>query len=802
MSDFHTHIESAIDIWRKTVSYDYSLYSQMLHDVFKGYHVESEGQIKTFWKIYELTVREEPVRFYYSWEEGDNLDVVIRAKKGYKQYRIPSIESDGLTAFNLSNNVKKRVSRTFRALNCCKFLYPEDIFQNNERWSDSFEAMLQKKNSDGEETDSREVRFAEVIQAALFLKQGVSLREYEENMYFHITKSLLNAEYLILDNFSELLNEEDLYRDINSVSVILPWYAYSFVVIAQRLKEMCQRIDKTIREESSRRLAFNMHDEEYTRRRFPVEYLVGKKGSLPFDMYVRSVIEMTEIDHIYVMNTSNMEELLRMYLRSKAIEISILFENSHKINRMVREKVASMICSLADKSDLIHEKYYFTLENLKGEELLDNIRREKFPFDTESNPFLKLKQASRNKKLSESELTNAVYRGSINSSKKDVLAYNLWVNKGWISYCDVSTVIQLMSETADQLKKCDDFECDEVLSSIKRSLDNKRDDELSPAYFIKAITFCEKVMGRVDNQAKRHNELDVFFDSLNDRVMGVMSVLLSRFKAFTALCNAGIWPPFIPSFSGSFYSVQEKEKKNQNQQIEPSWINSYNKKHLENVFFYASLGESIQNPSYYNRMISEKVDFWNAKMIERTYSIRKDVNDAIRKEKDRTDDIVTQLRNENLHTRNHTMQLLGLFAAFIALISSTIGTVRVAHSVPEFIVFLLALTLCIVIFATLISFLGRRSLVYASLSKEKNEDSAKEETFKEKFKKWYQREDHWDWAVPFLLAIMLIIALGTMLLVYKIPAASPEPSTQNTPSIRFEQHNNSTQEYHSTSFQK
>lgn len=792
MTEFLTHIESAIDIWRKTVSYDYSHYSQLLHTVFKGYHVESKEQINTFRKIYELTVCDVAVQFYYKMS-GEVIDVILYSQKGYKKYQIPTADNDELSAFNLPENVKNRVSRTYRALKCCKFFYPAEVVQENVKWADDFQELLITGNKGDVVSD--------VIQAALFLKKRDFEDIHSKNLYFHITKSLLNAEYLLIDNYSDLLKENVLFKKINSVSVILPWYAYSFVVIAQYLNEMCLWIDKTIREEASRRIIIDSHVEEYTLNRFPSQYLVGEDESKMFDIYVKSVIEMTLIDHIYVINTSNMEKLLLLWRRAKAVEESNLSVSNKRINKMVQEKVANMICSITDKSYLIQENCYFTLGSEHGDELLDTIKRERHPFDEESNPFLKIKKSNRNKELSVNTIQNEVSWGNINSSKKDVCAYNYWVSKGWQFYCELSQLIQLLSKALDQLKKLEEYDCHEVVAMLENCLKEKRDKELTSSFFLKAITFCNEMMKYNEDtkdEFKQDDASESVTESLNDRLMSLLLDLLSRFKSFTSLYKAGIRPPFIPTFADSYYTIQDDQ--NKHVPIEPLWINAYNKDNFTNFYFYASIEASIQNPSYFNRLISENMDIWNEKMMGKIYSIRKDVSEVVIKENIRTDEVVSQMRNENLHTRNHTMQLMGLFAAFIALITSTIGSIRVAHSVPEFIVFLLALTLCVVIFATLISFLGRRSLVYAS-SKEKNKTSTGESMVKGKFKQWFKQEEHWDWFVPFVLALFLFLALAVMLKVYDIPATSSEPTKQNVPAIMFEQHNNN-QEYHSNPFQK
>ena len=287
-----------------------------------------------------------------------------------------------------------------------------------------------------------------------------------------------------------------------------------------------------------------------------------------------------------------------------------------------------------------------------------------------------------------------------------------------------------------------------------------------------------------------------------DMLIELMSKLLIGFKSYITKID-NIAPSYIPTIAYSFYTL--KDGKYENYKNPPLTIESYDIKQFENAIFFASLEMSVQNPQYCYSFIEDYTSKWNRMVMSRTAGIRAYVNSAMKAQRENDKIVVSQMRNENLHTRNHTVQLLGLFAAFIALITSAVGSMKVARSVPEFIVFLLALSLCVVIFATLISFLGRRSLVYATAQTKESKESGisktgeKEEETEEKdkegsgFKKWIKKEEHWDWLVPAGLAFVLLVMLVVMLRVYKIPVESAKPVEQPATSIFFQQHNASNQ---------
>ena len=322
----NTHIESAIEIWKKAVSYDYFFYSSILHDVFKQFHVESKEQIDAFWKIFALTVREEKeVQFYY--KSNDNVfDVALESKEGYKKCKIEPSEFY-LNAFEISDNVKSVISRTYRTLLCCKVIFSDDIVNINEKWEEDFYDSISGQN------EAQNPRWAEkdlIIQTALFIKRRSADLPQAQAFYFHITKSLLNAEYLIMDNYSKLLKDViDLDGVKKGANFVLPCYVCSFVVVVHYLNEMCFRLKKTIFDKRVHRIVIDYHAEEYAANQFSACYLVGKDEMQMFDTYAKSVVDMTLIDHLYEINTSNIENLLLLWRRSEIISKSITEKVRH-----------------------------------------------------------------------------------------------------------------------------------------------------------------------------------------------------------------------------------------------------------------------------------------------------------------------------------------------------------------------------------------------------------------------------------------------------------------------------------------
>lgn len=779
----NTHIECAIEIWKKSASYDFFFYSAVLHDVFKQFHVESKEQIDIFWKVFELTIREGVIQFYY--KRNDSVfNVVLQSQEGYKKCKIESSEHV-LNAFDIPDNVKNVISRTYRALVCCKDIFHNDTALVNEQWEKNFYDSI--SGQDGTH-NSRWTDKDLIIQTALFIKRLSIDLPQTHDLFFHITKSLLNGEYLIMDNYSKLLKGVITLNDIRKgANIVLPWYAYSFVVVVQYLNEMCFRLKKTIFEKRVHRIVIDYHAEEYTANQFSACYLVGKYEMQKFDTYVKSVIDMTLIDHLYEINTRNIENLLLLWRRAEIIGNSIR-EDSHKIiNKMVKEKVGNMIRSVVEKSSKGNNQCYFSLGNEHMDDLIQKINKETHLFAIESNPYLKTKNNHINKELKQDDFKGIEMPYKSLSNFEDINKYDCWVINGWESYVKNSKLIQEISKIESETI----FEEDTIMnlmSIIDPIMNQNSNVTPTSSFYLKAIDLFSSVLKQksewvIDENGKDNNQDSKQFSSETfDKLLGLLSTLLANFKSYTSSLYTDICPVFVPPFSYSFYSL-----KTQQEFLPLSQDEEYDKNKFTNIFFYASLDASLLNPDYFYDFIDKHTKLLNDFVLRRTSKISSHVNKEISVQKKHTDEAINQMRSDNLYTRNHTIQLLGLFAAFIALISGTIGSLRVARSVPEFIIFLLALTFCVVVFSSLISFLGRRLM-------ENNSSSKKEGLEKIQFKEWITKAEHWDWIVPSALALLLLVLLAIMLVVYKIPSHTEETKESSTPAILLQQHNTTNQE--------
>lgn len=785
----NTHIECAIEIWKKAVSYDFFFYSSILHDVFKQFHVESKEQIDAFWKIFALTVREEKeVQFYYK-SNNSVFDVALESKEGYKECKIEPSEFF-LNDFDISDNVKSVISRTYRTLLCCKDIFPDDIVNINEKWEEDLYASISGQN------EAQNSRWAEkdlIIQTALFIKRRSADLPQAQDLYFHITKSLLNAEYLIMDNYSKLLKDViDLDGVKKGANFVLPCYVCSFVVVLQYLNEMCFRLKKTIFDKRVHRIVIDYHAEEYVANQFSACYLVGKDEMLKFDAYVKSLVDMTLMDHLYEINTSNIENLLLLWRRSEFISKSIIEEKYKQINRMVKEKVGNMIRSIVKKSSKGNNQCYFSLGNEHIDDIIQKINDETHLFEIESNPYLKKKNEYRNKELKQSDFDGVVMPYKTLSNFEDVYKYDRWAYDGWKSYVNNSKLIQaidkLESENEESSIKEDSIK--NLMGNIEEAM-KLSPNTLTSSFYLKAIDLFCRVLTKKAEWVINGSEYDKDTDSKQftsntfDKLMGLLSTLLADFKSFTSSLYTDVCPVFIPPYSHSFYSEQADGQKLQQVLIPLSQNEKYDKSKFTNLFFYASLDVTLLTPDYFYDFIDDRTNLLNNLVFRRTSMISGQIDTKISGQKKHTDEAVNQMRSENLYTRNHTIQLLGLFAAFIALISGTIGSLRVAHSVPEFIIFLLALTFCIVVFSSLISFLGRRLM-------ENNVSSGNGDKEKFHFREWITRSGHWDWFVPAGLAVLLLILLIILLAVYKIPSHTEETKGTPATSIWLQQHNNTT----------
>ena len=562
--EMKTHIEEAISIWEGLLRYDFAVYKDIVKEVFVHHHICTKKQMQAFWDLYVCSLNQDAI----SYSEDDT-------QWHFKQIRQSELTHNGcdgkyydnatkqpvellpndfrinltllLDALHLSAEIKDIITRPLLVLRYCQYIFSESS-ESNDNWLEDFNSFI---------TDSgtRKIQLESIIQASLvysenFNNASVALSSIAQNFFHETTKSLLNAEYLIMDNFSSLLDsvlqEETDNDEEKKNGLILPAFVKSFMKLAQYEKEMCLRIKKIIREEGNYRIAIDYHADEYVNNRFSLYCFVFKETSLIYENFVSSVIEMTMIDHLNKVNTRNIENLLLLWRRSDFVKK--LSVNNSKLSvavDMVRIKTASILTSMLRQSkDIGSYKFYLSIGIKHLEDIRSELEESADKIQCEDNKFIKLRLTNKNQEIEYKDIT---YSSNWNSKNEDLSAYDSWTSKGREIYSSVSHVI---AKVHSARKKIDTITSEEitgvlgVIEDYQYDRDKKGNKGKTSPYYLKTIDFLDAVL------EESRCEMSI---EITKRVLRLLSILLSESRKYVLDVENSLFPYYLPPFTFSFF---------------------------------------------------------------------------------------------------------------------------------------------------------------------------------------------------------------------------------------------------------
>ena len=223
-------------------------------------------------------------------------------------------------------------------------------------------------------------------------------------------------------------------------------------------------------------------------------------------------------------------------------------------------------------------------------------------------------------------------------------------------------------------------------------------DSFSPFFFLSAICFVRK-----------HLEDNAINDDQKYKLLKLMSKLLKCLEYYIQTFDQRMPPLFRPYFEHCFYQYDESTNDFKCLTLNSNIITKYNFSDFENSFFFAS---------YYCNPISVKQlkNFYNQSFLqfqsfstELTQEKEKKIENITQNIENQQRTIITKQieldskQNELDSTRHSSIQVLGLFTAFLSFIVTSIGTYKVVCNLWEYIIYSLTYTLAIILFAFLIS---------------------------------------------------------------------------------------------------
>lgn len=538
---------------------------------------------------------------------------------------------------------------------------------------------------------------------------STTCKKQEIEFYYHINKSLLNAEYLFLEDYSKRL-ERTIYIE-DQIEILIedkdknPRFIRDFYILNSSLKALCWRIKNAIDEKNTKRVELETHPKEFANKvtqKFNIDDNLTDNSEALF-LFTQSVIDMTAIDHIFKATSDNIGKLTALWHRIEYVEKNITDDDFKTIIEIVKAKTATLLYKLVydiddkDLNGLNDVKLFFSTEKETEEQLKEKIYQ--YKIKESINPTINIKQNNRNKVITCKNLPSSISQSKLFYCE-DIKNYNNWINKGQKCYCEKSNLINTITESKngspDKIKM--------AIDGISMFYDTTpKLEAFSPYYFFLVLDFIKTQINQIgginDTNNEKYNNLLV----LLQQTLHYIKQYINRFEN-------SIPPVFRPYFENSFYKFDKSQKSisyflKETDSAELKWrfFTSYDCEIFKDSFFFASYYCNAISINRLREKYEEYILFFNARSSLIIQGISDFKTNQLKKTIVQTEQLVEKQKEELEKSRHSSLQILGLFTAFLSFIVTSIGTFRVANNITEYIIYSLTYTLAIALFAFLIS---------------------------------------------------------------------------------------------------
>lgn len=720
---YNSHIEEAISLFTNLMSYDPDTYMELIQSLLKKHNIVERWQIQGFFDLIACSIFEDS-EYCYKIEDKVlrlNSSASISEQDGYK--KMPEINKDTWDNINiLPSTLQEKVIPIAKAL-----FYANCIFDRantgNDNWVNDYQDVIKPI----QDSTTKAMCLAEYA-LCILNKDSLNLFIQKINLifFYHLAKSLLNAEYLIYDNYSELLDKvlnydlefESYKGGISFPKIYTPYLIKSFLIIAQHEREMCFRVKRLLADTGINRIAIRNDSEENADFLLREHVMIGEKETAYFGKLIKSMVDMSMIDHAFKTTDENIERLLTLSRRLSTVRQQLKHysgnkENFNEVLDIVDMKMSSMLYSMLQQGQkkVLNKNYFYTLGSKHDAELRPIFHSKALVLEGagKQNLYIYTRLNNLHKKVDITELL-MLARDRIN--RQDITLYNNTIAKGISNYGRISKIMEDMEFTTNN---------NEVIKEIQEYL-NRYIEILTPAFFHKALEYTDSYINNILSSN------DIASSVRIHEAISLLSKLLVNLRKYINLYTNSVPLRFLPIFSYSFYEKNSYGYKHRT--LNYKEIEEYNYRNFKGTFFFASLCCSSLNINYLNQIYDlytnksqeYTINYYNSmnshitEMLEENIKQYKETKKLVEQSEMKTDGAINDMNNkakdiqeqaaslkkeakdENRELRHQTMQLLGIFAAFLAFVTIAVGESKVAESIEEFCIFCLAYTLGLCVF--------------------------------------------------------------------------------------------------------
>lgn len=576
-----------------------------------------------------------------------------------------------------------------------------------------------------------------IIKEYIFDKNEDAFRQQNESgfsiylcntIFYHVIKSLLNAEYLIDDQYSDKIDkvtknfEKSLENDEFSQNDLNLQLEFSFLKICFYIISACQKIKDQLSYREKKSLLIGTDFEQKINTYYniaQVKSLFGKRETELYELFTKLVIEMTVIDHIYRSNSENVDKLSNLIKISKYIEkLSSRKPFDSKDIRHVLKlsviKAHTLLDGIKQKNTDRYKIYK------KGEYNLEEEGSKKTEEENDVNTYSLYRQGEIKKDKSIDDkinLYNEFTKDAHPLSSNDIKRYNK----------DVHFCLNHDHEIYGFWK--------ELNSSEGRTLEEVLND--LPKNKISNVSLLYKF---INHTIIKFDELNPYFTTdYSESVLKSCKTLLDRLYIIYTNSEGNYTPSLLrPYFQDSFYICTfDKDKV---KEIEIKKYNTPNKKYdsksFENCFFIASFDCTPISPNYvrdfykyykekydelYQEYIQKKMNhFFSKKSKELQEKQEKQKKEFDKKSKELQQKQKEEFDKHNKNQIEKTITILGVFTAILAFVSATTVSFKIVNSIEEYIKFTFTFIIGLMSFVIVLKFIinndsNKKLIIYSIL---------------------------------------------------------------------------------------
>lgn len=712
----HTHIQIALDKYNQIATHDLAAYKIVVALYFEEQGIRSEIDLDTFVALMKCRIPNETDTIHYLIHNGRfEICGSSRGKKlSLNSTEVKTTDQEHLPSGSITGEAKY-------ILRSLLFL---SKLRNDTEYATLRQSITSLQLADFLENKLRGlIDIYELVKIALRSIDKKKLNKFikDTNMeiFSHLAKSILNAEYLIMDNYKFTLGKvESLYlnraEDYKGIEIEYTNELYtlpSFLKVCWFLQEACDLISLYISDQPKFNLVAVNTDREKRFRRLPgvntQDRFIGLQETKPFESLLESIIEMTLIDHCYRSEASSVEKLFHLFEQINEQSFYQATDLYKKVLSAAKVKSACLLNRILN--DDYHKKskktieidYDYIFNGKKGKnEFLEEIKaycipEKKFLKEEPSNYFLQIKQEAEQKheKIEiEVEEVDFPYTESLFG---DLKKYHTAIQIGMKSYRQQSDFI-LMVYQYNQ-KTCQANQVIELLQNAFQDAANPTHTptNLSPSFFGQVLEFLsQQIETHLDGKNQTIGQMNALNDliSLFKRILNELDIYLRKYLTNTPLF-------YRPYFHYSYYSLTDSGDISCCGKIETEKIETYDKDHFLPLFFFASLHCTPMNYQYLKALYNK----YKIKHRQYNYTFEKIYSETLfGKAEKLTQDFQEKLKQTSQEqTKKHvemTTISLGVFAAFIAFVTISIDLTKVAQNIHQFVIFSATFTGCLLLF--------------------------------------------------------------------------------------------------------